>query len=66
MQTQIIGKPDSSFKFSQIYSISTYPSVIVPIFTGYAVDKIGIIKTFIIISLISMFGHSIMTLVGYL
>ena len=59
IKSQITG--NSNFRFNMLYYITTYPNIIVPIISGYVVDKIGLVKTFSIFTALSIIGHSLIT-----
>ena len=70
MYENIIGgsknDPKSGSKFSQLYAVYYYPCMILPIFSGYAVDKIGLAKTLTIFTATTIVGHLIMTMTAFI
>lgn len=57
---------DSDFKYNQLYSVYSYPNVILPLMGGVLIDKIGLNFAIILFSSLLVLGQGVFTLSGYL
>ena len=52
-------------KYNQLYSVYSYPNMIMPLVGGMLIDKIGIHLSMILFSLLVVFGQGVFTIAGY-
>lgn len=51
-----VKKKEALIKYSWLYSIYSFPNIIIPFFGGYFVDRIGVRKGIIIFSCFLLIG----------
>lgn len=64
VEEDIMKGSESDSKFNLLYTTSFYISVILSVFSGYVLDKIGLNKSFLLFSFIIVAGQAIICLSG--
>lgn len=62
----ITHEEHSQSKYTQLFSWYSYPNIVLPIFSGIFIDKIGLNKCIISFALITTIGQAIFMVSGYL
>ena len=66
IEKYITHETDSEVKYNQLYSIYSYPNIILPLFGGVLVDKVGIRISLIIFMAFSVIGQGVFVIAGYM
>ena len=59
-------KGDSDFRYNQLYSVYSYPNVILPLFGGVLIDRIGLNFSIILFSSLLVIGQGVFMISGYM
>lgn len=59
------GKPITEFEFNLLYALYAFPNVVIPLFGGMLIDRIGARVVLIITAMFCVIGHIIFGFGGY-
>lgn len=56
----------SNFKYNQLYSVYSYPNIILPLLGGVLIDKFGLTISILLFSSLLVLGQGVFTISGFL
>ena len=66
IEKYITHETDSEVKYNQLYSIYSYPNIILPLFGGMLIDKFGIRFSLILFISILVVGQGVFMIAGFM
>ena len=66
LEKYVTHETDSEVKYNQLYSIYSYPNIILPLFGGMLIDKIGIRPSLIFFTCFLVIGQGVFMYAGFM
>lgn len=66
LKQKVTHDDENEVRYNLLYSVYSYPSIIVPLIGGILVDKLGLYKVTICFSILSMTGQAVFSLSGWI
>ena len=66
LKEKVTHDGSNEIKYNQLYSIYSYPNIILPLFGGVLIDKIGLNFATILFSILLVIGQAVFAVSGYM